>query len=55
MNVTIGDTTIEGRILEKERAKQKYDDAVAAGKSAAIVNETSQEVLSLQIGNIPPG
>ena len=55
MVVTIADKTIEAKILEKEKAKEKYDDAIAAGNSAALMNETSQEMLSLQIGNLLPG
>ena len=41
MVVTIADKTIEAKILEKEKAKEKYDDAIAAGNSAALMNETS--------------
>ena len=29
MVISIGDKTIEAKILEKEKAKQKYDDAIA--------------------------
>jgi Ca-activated chloride channel family protein len=54
MVVTIADKTIEAKILEKEKAKEKYDDAIAAGNSAALMNEASPETLSLQIGNILP-
>ena len=31
MKVSIGDKTIEANILEKEKAQDKYDDAVASG------------------------
>lgn len=55
MIVTIADKTIEAKILEKEKAKEKYDDAIAAGNSATLMNETSQEMLTLQIGNLLPG
>ena len=31
MKVTVGDKTIEAKIMEKEKAKEKYDDAIASG------------------------
>ena len=54
MDITIGDKTIQAKIMEKEKAKEKYDDAIASGNSAAIMNQTSEDVLSLEIGNVLP-
>ena len=31
MKVTIGDKTIEANIMEKEKAEEKYENAIAAG------------------------
>jgi hypothetical protein len=31
MVVTVGDKTIEAKIMENEKAQDKYDNAVAAG------------------------
>ena len=54
MVITIGEKTIHAKIMEKEKAKEKYEDAIATGNSAAIMNQTSEEFLSLQIGNVLP-
>ena len=32
MKITVGEKTIESIVMEKDKAKEKYDDAVAAGK-----------------------
>jgi Ca-activated chloride channel family protein len=55
MNITIGEKSIQAKIMEKEEAKVKYDDAIAAGNSAALMNESKDNTLSLQIGNVLPG
>ncbi len=55
MKVTVGEKTIEAQILEKEEAKDKYDDSIAQGKQATIMNETKNEFLELDVGNILPG
>ena len=47
MKVTIGKKTIEAKILEKEKAEEKYDNAVASGYSAAMMKETKGEFLEL--------
>ena len=37
MIITIGDKTIESEIMGKEKAQEKYDDALASGKAAALL------------------
>ena len=45
LKFTIGEKTIEAKIVEKQKAKQQYDDAVAGGKAAVVVRKTkSNEV-----------
>jgi hypothetical protein len=34
MKVIIGDKTIEANIMEREKAEEKYDNAIASGKHA---------------------
>jgi hypothetical protein len=48
---------VEGKVLEKERAQEKYEDAVAQGHTAALANEKEEEEgqIEMQIGNILPG
>jgi len=55
MKVSIGDKTIEANIMEKEKAQDKYDNAVSSGNQAALMKEAKGEFLELQIGNIKPG
>ena len=57
MKVTIGDKTIEAKIMDIERAEKKYEDAVAGGHTAAILRESNDNVdlHQLDIGNILPG
>jgi len=55
MKVMIGDKTIEANIMEKEKAQDKYDNAVSSGNQAAMMKEAKGEFLELQIGNIKPG
>jgi len=55
MTITVGDKTIEGKIMEKEKAQNKYDDALAAGNTASLMKESKNEFMELNIGNILPG
>lgn len=36
LNIQIGDDIIEGKILNKEKAEEKYEDAVAGGNTAVM-------------------
>ena len=56
MIVTLDDKVIESKIMKKEEAEEKYDDAIASGKSAFLLNELKDsQSLSLNVGNILPG
>lgn len=56
MRITLDDKEIEAVILAKEEAQEKYDDAVAAGHTAAKINydENVPEVIELAIGALQP-
>jgi hypothetical protein len=47
MKVTIGQKTIEANIEEKEKAQDKYDNAVSAGNHAVLMKELKGEYLEL--------
>ena len=53
----IGDAVIEGKVFEKEKAQEKYEDAVASGHTAALANLTDEEEteIEIQLGNLFPG
>lgn len=56
MVIEIGDKVIEGKIMEKQKAQEKYDDAIASGNTATLLNESEEkESLTLSMGNILPG
>lgn len=49
------DTVIKGVVKEKEEAKQEYKEAINRGDMAAYaeINEETQDVMKVMIGNIP--
>ena len=34
--IKIGEKIVEGKVMEKEKAKEKYEDAIAGGHSAVM-------------------
>lgn len=44
---------IEGRIDERSRAREDYEAAIVAGRSAAIAEEDRPDVFTIRVGNIP--
>jgi len=53
----IGDKLIEANIKEKEEAKEKFDDAIAAGHTAVMAekSEKKKDSMTLKLGNLLPG
>ena len=47
MNVTIGDKTIQTKIMEKGKANEKYENAVASGNHAVKLSEAMGQFLEL--------
>lgn len=54
MKADIAGRSITAEILEKASAAQKYDDSIASGQTAALVEEKIEDVLSVSMGNLPP-
>lgn len=50
----IGDRVIDGIVKDKEEAEQEYNDAVEAGKPAALAEQTRPDIFKISIGNMPP-
>ncbi|CDW82813.1 UNKNOWN [Stylonychia lemnae] len=52
--IEMDDRVIEGKIIEKEKAQEKYDDAIAGGNAAVLVKEKDQnkDLLQMTIGGI---
>ena len=51
----VGDRTIEGEIDRKARARERFEDAIAKGHTAALLEEERSSLFTQEIGNVPPG
>lgn len=53
----IGDRHLTGTVKEKQRAEDDYDDALAAGHSAAMLKTKDEDAntFCVQLGNVAPG
>ena len=50
----IGGRKIVGIVKEKEEAKQAYDDAIASGQSAFLMESVRRDIFTVSVGNLPP-
>ena len=55
LRMEAADRIIEGTLKERGQARQDYDQAIAAGRRAAIAEEDRPDVFSMRVGNILPG
>ena len=53
--IETGGRRINGRVLEREKAFAAYDDALAAGHGAALLDEERPNVFTASVGNLLPG
>ena len=53
---TLDGRTIEAKVKEVEEAKERYDDAIAAGNAAVLAQRESlkQESMTIKLGNLKP-
>ena len=53
----MGDKEITGEVKSKDKAREKYDDAIARGDLAALMQfkDTDENLLLLSLGNVNPG
>ncbi len=51
----IGDRRIVGEIDRKARARERYEQAIVEGRSAALLEQDRSSLFTQEIGNIPPG
>ena len=52
---TIDGVTTRGTLHEREEARAIYDQAIAAGQTASTLEEDRPEVMTVRVGNLPPG
>ncbi len=51
----IGDRRIEGRVEERDKAFEDYDDAMADGLGAFLLDQERPNVFTASVGNLEPG
>ena len=55
MVMRIGDREIRADIMEREEAREVYEEALESGRSAALVEQERPNVFTQNVANIPPG
>ncbi len=55
MTMTIGPRTIRGKIMKREEAREVYEAARSAGKSAALLDQERPNIFTQAVANIMPG
>lgn len=55
MQMRMGDQIIVAKIKEREKAKQEFDQAKQAGKSASLLEQSRPNVFSMSLANLMPG
>ena len=51
----LGERTITGVVDRKAAARERFEQAIAHGKTAALLEQERGDIFTQQIGNIPPG
>ena len=51
----IGERTITGVVDRKAAARERFEQAIVHGKTAALLEQERGDIFTQQIGNIPPG
>ncbi len=54
MTMQVGDLRIRAKIREKQAAKQEFEAAKAAGKSAALLEQQRPNVFTMNVANVMP-
>ncbi|HEX8951266.1 MAG TPA: VIT domain-containing protein, partial [Polyangia bacterium] len=52
---TIGDQRIVGEVDRRQAARERFEEAIAHGHAAALVEQERSSLFTQEIGNIPPG
>lgn len=50
----IGDERVVGQVDTKQRARQRFEDAVIEGRTAAILDQERTSLFTQEVGNVPP-
>lgn len=50
----LGERTVRGEIDTRHKARERFEEAVASGHTAALLEEERSTVFTQEIGNVPP-
>jgi Ca-activated chloride channel family protein len=51
---TLGDRRIVGEVDRKQRARERFEDAILEGRTAALVEQERSSLFRQELGNVPP-
>jgi len=55
MRMTVGDRVIEASVMERQQARQTYEDAKKSGKTTSLLEQQRPNVFQMNVANILPG
>ena len=55
LRIETGGRTLAGRIEEREKAFEQYDEALAAGHGAVLADQDRPNIFTVSVGNLLPG
>jgi Ca-activated chloride channel homolog len=55
MGIRVGDKAVVAKIRERQKAAQEFEEAKAAGKNAALLEQQRPNVFTMAVANIMPG
>ena len=54
-SLRFGDRRIVGEVDAREKARERFEEAVLSGRTAALLEEARGSLFSQELGNVPPG
>lgn len=55
LKVTIGDRELQGKVVERTKAEEQYEDAIIDGNTAIMLEQHEQGLYTMNVGNILAG
>jgi Ca-activated chloride channel family protein len=51
----IGERRVVGEIARREEARERFEEAIAEGRTAALLDQERSSLFTQELGNVPPG
>ena len=55
MRMIVGDRVIDAKVMERQKARQTYEDAKRAGQTTSLLEQQRPNVFQMNVANILPG